>query len=242
MSNPFDPAWSGGTTQPTTLSGTYNFFPSLGEVTLNALSRIRLRGPMVLAEHLHQSFMEANLLQSEWSNRGPNLWTVGQLPIVPTVPGVATYTIPSTIIMLTNVTIGWGNPETEITITPITRQEYTMFPVKTTQGRPTSYFFDRTIAPTITLWPTPDQVYNLHLWGFGQQMDAQMRANAQMEVPYRWLDACCSGLAYRLSRHYANDLEAQRKSDYDEAYKLAAVQDTEDGHIYIMPMIGGYYD
>ncbi|HEY3623747.1 MAG TPA: hypothetical protein VGL12_15400 [Roseiarcus sp.] len=229
--------------QPSNPSGTYNFFPSLGEVTLNALSRVRIRGPMVLAEHLHQAWMEANLLQVEWSNKGPNLWKVTELEF-DTKIGVPTYPLPSTMIMCLNVTIGISDPpnEQELTITPMTRQEYTMQPNKLQQARPTSFWYDRTIAPTITLWPTPNMVYHVHVWSFGQQMDAVMRGQRQLDVPYRWLDAAAAGLAYRLAIHYAQDLEGQRKVQSDEAYKGAATQDTEDGSIYLLPMIQGYYD
>lgn len=229
--------------QPSNTSGTTSFFPSLGECTLNALSRIRIRGPMVLAEHLHQAWMEANLMQVHWSNKGPNLWKVSEL-IFDTVAGQATYSLPSTGIMVLNVTIGTNDPpnEQELTITPMTRQEYTMQPVKGTQSRPTSFWYDRLISPTITFWPTPDRVYHCHVWSYGQQQDATMRAAMQLDVPYRWLDAACSGLAYRLSLHYAQDLEAQRKAQADEAYQAAAVQDTESGSIFILPMLQGYYD
>ena len=234
---------SNGVVQPSNTSGSFGFFPSLGEVTLNALSRIRIRGPMVLAEHLHQAWMEANLLQVEWSNKGPNLWKVTE-QVIETVPGVPTYPIPSTTIMGLNVTIGTGDPpnETELTITPMTRQEYTMQPNKLQQARPTTFWFDRTISPTITLWPCPNQVFNMHVWSFGQQMDAMQRGAMQLDVPYRWLDAAAAGLAYRLAMHYANDLEAQRKAQSDDAYQAAATQDTETGSIYVLPMIQGYYD
>jgi hypothetical protein len=232
-----------GVVQPSNTSGSFGFFPSLGEVTLNALSRIRIRGPMVLAEHLHMAWMEANLLQVEWSNKGPNLWTVGE-QIIPIDESAATYPIPSTAIMVLNVTIGTGDPpnEQELTITPMTRQEYTMQPNKMQQGRPTSFWYDRQISPSITLWPWPNQAYTMHVWSFGQQMDAVQRAAMQLEVPYRWLDAAAAGLAARLAVHYAQDLEEQRQGQADKAYQIAATQDTEDGSIYVLPMIRGYYD
>lgn len=229
--------------QPNNTSGTYNFFPSLGECTLNALSRIRIRGPMVLAEHLHQAWMEANLMQVQWSNKGPNLWKVSE-QIFDIGPDAASYVLPSTGIMVLNVTIGTGDPpaEQELTITPMTRQEYTMQPNKASKGRPTSYWYDRTISPTITFWPWPNDVYHCHVWSYTQQQDALMRGATQLEIPYRWLDAACAGLAYRLSTHYAQDLEAQRKAQSDEAYQIAATQDVEDGSVYILPMIQSYYD
>lgn len=221
---------------------TYNFAPSIGETVLNALSRDRIRGPMVQAEHLHMASLEANLMQAEWSNRGPTLWTITET-IVPLTAGVATYPVDPTTIMVTNVTIGRGDPpnESELTITPVSRQEFSMIPNKFSPGRPTIYWYDRSLAPTITLWPVPDTAYWMHLWGFGQIGDAAIAGQGQFAVPYRWLDACCAGLAHRLARHYAQDLEAQRKADYDQAYQIAATQDTEDAPLYIWPMIGGYY-
>jgi len=63
-------------------SGTYDFAPSVGECVLNALSRIRIRGPMVKAEHLFTVQMEANLMQQQWNNMGCNLWTQDNDPIV----------------------------------------------------------------------------------------------------------------------------------------------------------------
>jgi hypothetical protein len=229
-------------TEPSNTSGTYNFFPSLGEVVLNACSRIRLRGPMVLAEHLHMAWMEANLMQSEWSNRGPNLWRVHEL-VFDIDSSAATYSLPSTDITVLNVTVGTGDPpnEQELTITPMTRQEYTMQPNKYTQGRPTSFWYDRTISPSITLWPWPNQVYHCHVWSFGQQQDAVMRGNMQLDVPYRWLDAACAGLAARLAVHYAQDLEVTRAAMAKQAYDYAATQDTESGSVYILPMLDGYY-
>jgi hypothetical protein len=229
--------------EPSNTSGTMGFFPSLGEVTLNAFSRIRLRGPMVLAEHLHQAWMEANLMQVEWSNRGPNLWKVSEL-VFDVDSNAATYSIPSTTIMVLNVTVGTGDPpnEQELTITPMTRQEYSMQPNKYTQGRPTSFWFDRTISPSITLWPWPNQPYHLHVWSFGQQFDAVQRGAKQLDVPYRWLDAAAAGLAARLAVHYAQDLEVTRAAMAKQAYDYAATQDTEDGSIYFLPMVQSYYD
>jgi hypothetical protein len=230
--------------QPSNTSGTYNFFPSLGECTLNALSRIRIRGPMVLAEHLHQAWMEANLMQVEWSNKGPNLWKVSEQVFDISPDSGATYPLPSTGIMVLNVTIGTGDPpnESELTITPMTRQEYVMQPNKDHKGRPTSYWYDRAISPTITFWPTPNMVYHCHVWSYTQQFDAIHRAQMQLDIPYRWLDAAAAGLAYRLAVHYAQDLEAQRQLQAKQAYDDAAKQDTEDGSIYFLPMIQSYYD
>jgi len=167
-----------------TLTDTFDFAPSVGEVVLNSLSRIGIRGPMVQTAMLQMASQEANLMQVEWSNRGPNLWTVDE-QTTQTIPGYATYAVdPSTIAVL-EVTLGQGNPpdETEILLTSISRTEYMAYPNKRSQGRPTVYWYDILIAPTITLWPVPDQVYNLHFTRYRQQMDATLRNAAISKRP-----------------------------------------------------------
>ena len=224
-----------------TTTGTFDFAPSVGECVLNALSRIQIRGPMVKTEMLQMATQEANLMQVEWSNRGPNLWTVDEQEI-DTVPGFATYPVdPSTIAVL-EVTLGQGNypQENEILLTSISRGAYMAYPNKAEQGRPTVYWYDILIAPTITLWPVPNDVYHLHFTRYRQQMDASMRAAGNLETPYRWLDAACSGLASRLATHYAPALEQTRAAQAERAYAFAAARDKENAPMFISPMIEHY--
>ena len=96
------------------------------------------------------------------------------------------------------------------------------------------------IAPTITLWPVPNDVYHLHFTRYRQQMDASMRAAGNFETPYRWLDAACSGLAARLATHYAPALEQTRAGQAERAYNFAAARDKENAPIYLSPMIEFY--
>jgi hypothetical protein len=223
-------------------TGTYSFAPSVGECVLNALSRLQIRGPAVMAEHMQQALIEANLMQAEWSNRGPNLWDV-DLQTVSMIPGQASYAVPPETVMILDVTVGLGTApdETEIRITPLSRSEYMSYPNKDTPGRPTSYWFDRLIAPTITLWPVPDQDYSLNYYRYRQIQDAATASATNFEIPFLWLDAACAGLAHRLARHYAPQLEQQRKMDAVEAWGYAATQNVEDAPLYITPMIGAYY-
>jgi hypothetical protein len=223
-------------------SGTYAFSPSIGECVLNAFSRIRIRAPMVKVEHMFTAQIEANLMQQQWNNKGPNLWTQDSNTIT-AVPGQATYPITPNTVMVTNVTIGLGDPPLmqELTITPVSRQMYSMYPNKQQQGRPTVYWFDRLISPTLTLWPVPDQPYTITWWRFRVMQDAILANAGTFEAPSLWLDAACAGLSYRLSIHYAQDLEQKRKAQADEAYGIAATQNVEDAPLYILPQLEGYW-
>jgi hypothetical protein len=223
-------------------SGSFDFAPSVGECVLNAFSRIRLRGPMVKAEHLFQAQMEANLLQQQWNNMGPNLWKQTNSTIN-AQPGVPTYSVAQNIVMITNITIGWGVApnEQQLTITPISRQMYSMYPNKLQQGRPTVYWFDRLLSPTLTLWPVPDTIYTINYWHWTMMQDAKLANNLQFEIPQLWLDAACAGMAYRLAIHYAQDLEDKRNAQAKAAYEIAATQNVEDAPLYFLPMLDGYF-
>jgi hypothetical protein len=224
------------------LTETFDFAPSIGECVLNGLSRIQIRGPMVKTAMLQMAVQEANLMQVEWSNlQGPNLWVVDAQEVW-TRPGYATYAVDPTTIAVLEVTLGWGDQqeETDLLLTSISRGQYMAYPNKLLRGRPTVYWYDILIEPTLTLWPVPDEPYRLRFTRFRRQMDASMRNAANFEAPYRFLDAACAGLAARLAVHYAPALEKARQAQYERAIQLAMKRDTENSPIFISPMLEFY--
>ncbi len=85
-----------------TTSGTTSFAPSLGDLTIEAFARCNVHPTSLTANHTYQARMSANLMLSDWNvNPGPNLWKQVLLSI-PMVPGVATYSIPSNVIAVTD--------------------------------------------------------------------------------------------------------------------------------------------
>jgi hypothetical protein len=57
-------------------SGTYNFNPSLGELTIYAFNLCDVRATSLTQEHMESARMAANMMLANWSNRGVNLWAV----------------------------------------------------------------------------------------------------------------------------------------------------------------------
>lgn len=227
---------------PQVTSGTYNFAPSLGEVVLNAYSRIGVRRTEILQTHMDDARMEANLLLAKISNLQPNLWTVDQQAL-PLLQGASTYTVPAETVMILDVFIRYGDPATDRSMYPISRSEYSTYPNKDTQAFPTVYWFDRLVSPTITLWPTPDAngPYTLFYYRVRQIQDADYVNGQNIEIPYLWLDAFTAGLAHRLARIYAPQMEGQRKADSDEAWEIAATQNVENVNFAISPGLSGYF-
>ena len=92
--------------------------------------------------------------------------------------------------------------------------------------------------PSVTLWPTPDgsTSYQFVYWRM-RRIDDAGTGTSTMDVPFRFLPCLVAGLAYYLALKVPNG--AQRldilKSQYDEAWELAATEDRETAAIRLVP-------
>jgi hypothetical protein len=226
-----------------TTSGTFQFNPSLGEITLYAFNACGIRSTEILQQHMESARMAANLLLGRWSSQGVNLWSV-DLQSIPLVQGQATYTTidPSTVVMLDTYVVNASSDVTDRLILPISRSEYAAIANPNRQGFPTSYWFERTLSPTVTLWPVPDgNQVSLNFYRVRQAMDANFTNGQTVEIPYYFTEAFALGLAYRLAVIWAPDKAAQLKALADESYTLAADRNVESSNMYIVPSIAGYF-
>lgn len=221
-------------------SGTYNFNPSLGELTLYAFNLIGVRNTALLQEHMESARMASNMLLANWSNRGVNLWAV-DLVTVPLSAGVSTYPVDGdTVTMLDAYVVSGG---VDRIILPISRTEYASYPNKAQQGVTTVFWFDRLISPEVTLWPVPDGNSETFLkyYRVRRLQDSDLQGGQQVEVPYLWLDAFAFTLAFRLALVWAPDKAQGLKALADEAYQVAADQNVESAQQYISPTLSGYW-
>ena len=185
------------------------------------------------------------MLGSEWSNRQVNLWKV-ELNSQLLTQGTATYTLPARVVMVLDAyrsTQQGTTSQTDIFMTPISRDDYAAYPVKQTQGPPTQYWFNRQETPTLTTYPVADSggPYYINYYACVNVQDANLPGGETPDIPNRGFDAMCAGLAYRLSRVYAQDKMAMLKADYTDAWTFAATQDVESVPIRIIPKFGGYW-
>ena len=94
-------------------SGTYAFNPSLGELTLYAFNLCEVRNTAIAQEHMESARMASNMVLSNWSNRGVNLWCV-DLITEPLVEGQSVYTVDQNTVMVLDAYVqidnGDGNP------------------------------------------------------------------------------------------------------------------------------------
>lgn len=221
-------------------SGTWAFSPSVGNLALSAFSRIQIRRPALLPEHLSDAYNETNFLLSSWSNMAPNLWTVDLVTQALTA-STATYNVDAKTVMILDAYITVSDQDR--LIFPISRTEFSSYPNKTAEGVSSVYWFNRQINPTITLWLVPDGSFDtLSYYRCTQNQDANLQSGETPAVPYRLLDAMVAGLAHRLARIYAPQLEQVREQDAFKALALAQVQDTENVPMSIQPQLMSYWN
>lgn len=224
-------------------SGTYNFAPSMGESVLYSYSLCGIRRTALTQQHFEDARMATNYLMSRWSAKGVNLWQV-DLQCINLVQGCSTYTVPSnTIVMLdAYITQNNGNAAIDRLILPVSRSEYSTYPNKNQQGFPTTYWFDRLLCPTVTLWPVPNgQQSAFKYYRLRQAQDSVLQNGTSIEIPVYFWDAFSLGLAWRLALIWAQDKAPALKTLADEAYADAANQNVETAQVYISPMVNGYY-
>jgi hypothetical protein len=224
-----------------TTSGTYTFNPGLGEIVLYAYMNLGIRPASLLQEHMDSARMATNMMLSRWANQGVNLWAV-DLITTPLVEGQTTYAVePNTVMILDAYTT--TDQGIDRVIMPISRTEYASYPNKEQQGFVTSFWYDRLISPTITLWPVPDGTSStiLKYYRVRQIQDSNLQNNENVEIPYLWLECFADGLAYRLARIWNPQMAVALKAQADESYAIASNQNVENVGTYISPMVGGYF-
>ena len=204
-----------------------------------------LRRTELTQQHLTDARMALNLLFSAWGNDTPNLFTVDLQTQILT-PGIATYDVlPNTIMVLdAYIRTNDGTPsQNDRIIWPISRTEYASMPNKTLQAPPTVFWFDRLLAPTITLWQTPDDQtpYSLQWYRCTSIQDADMANGQTADIPPWWLMAAAFGVAEIMAISYAPDRIDKIAPKAAQYLTDALTQGVENVNLFISPQTAGYW-
>jgi hypothetical protein len=93
-------------------------------------------------------------------------------------------------------------------------------------------------VPAVTVWPTPDnaQPYTLVYWRLRRTQDAGGGVNI-MDVPFRFIPCMAAGLSYYIAAKIPTGAERIPflKTQYDEAWELAAYEDHEKAALRLVP-------
>ena len=222
-------------------SGTTTFNLDLNEAVEEAFERCGAE--LRTGYDLKTARRSLNLLFADWASRGINMWTIEQGSQVLT-PGTNTYTLPADTVDLIEHVIrtGAGNvsTQTDLTITRISVSTYSSIPNKLQQARPIQVYINRqAAAPQFTVWPTPDnsQTYTFVYWRLRRIQDAGAGGTYTQDIPFRFLNALVSGLAYYLSMKIPGAMERMQvlKAQYDQDWDLASTEDREKAAVRFVP-------
>ena len=223
-----------------TYASTANFDLSIDEIAEEAFERCGLQ--VRSGYDLKTARRSLNLLLAEWANRGLNLWTI-QLQ-EKTLPADTTSLTGSDlfgsgaaaaqeIIDITDVVIT-DSSNNDYSATSISRSTYFNYTVKTTSGRPSQYYFERTINPKLYLYPAADTAYTLKYYALVRMKDSGAYTN-NAEIPFRFLPCLTAGLAYYIAMKKAPDRIQLLKQIYEDEFQRAAAQDGERTSLFLTP-------
>lgn len=215
-----------------TTSGSRDFNLDVAEAIEEAYERIGLE--MRTGYDAKTARRSMNLMFAEWANRGLNLWTVATGTTTVT-QGTSQYTLAEDVVDLLDMVLRRSGTDYEMS--RISRGDYLDFPNKTDQGRPSQFYFDRQIAPEITLWQTPENSTDQLVYYYVQRIEDVDSLTNTTAVPFRFYPCMVAGLAYYLAIKRAPDRVQMMKSIYEEEFQRAANEDEDKVPLMLTPSI-----
>jgi len=211
-------------------SGSRDFNLDVGEIIEEAFERCGLE--VRTGYDARTARRSLNLMFAEWANRGINMWTVEQGTITLT-QGQAQETLLPDVVDVLEIVLRRDNTDYEVE--RISRGDYVTLPNKTTQGRPSQFWFDRQISPVINLWAVPENSTDQIIYYYVQRIeDADTLVNTT-DMPFRFYPCMVAGLAYYIAMKRAPDRIQLLKSVYEEEFQRAADEDEDRVPLKLQP-------
>ena len=217
-------------------SGTVAFRPDVEEIIAESFERVGMDAQNMTGYQAVAARRSLNLLFSEFANRGINYWAV-QNNTLSLTQGTSTYTLPAGTIDLIDVVIRetTGSTTTDTIVQRISISEYNQLPNKSDTGKPSQYMLDKQYTPVMYLWQVPDtNSYSLVYWSINQLEDISA-SNQDADIPYRWSDCICAGLASKLALKYQPDKFNLLNQVYERAFEFAASTDNDGVTLRVRP-------
>ena len=177
-----------------------------------------------------------NLLFSEWANRGINYWAVEQQTLT-LVNGQAAYTLPVGTIDILDAVVrdSAGVSTSDQIINRISISSYNQLPNKTSPGKPSQYMLDKQFTPIAYFWQVPNRTtYSMVYWAI-RQLEDVTASDQDADIPYRWNECICAGLASKISLKFANEKFQILNEMYERAFSFAAASDNDGVSLRIQP-------
>ena len=212
------------------VSGSVNFELDVAEYVEEAFER---RGLEVRTGYdLTTARRSLNLMLAEWANRGLNQWTIAQRTQALT-SGTRTYALSADVIDILSAVV--TRSSTDFTLTRVSRDDDLNIPSKATTGRPTQFFLDRQVTPSLRVWPTPENSTDVIVYNALTRIDDGDAAVNTMDVPFRFYPCLAAGLAYYISLKRAPNRTQMLKAIYEEEFERAMGEDRDRSSFTVTP-------
>ena len=217
-------------------SGTVAFQPNVEEIISEAFERCGLDPQIQTGDRAVSARRSLNLLFSEWANRGINYWAVEQQTLT-LVNGTTSYALPVGTIDIIDAVVrdSSGTDTSDQIINRVSIADYNQLPNKSSPGKPSQYMLDKQYTPVAYFWQVPDRdTYSMVYWAI-RQLEDVTASNQDADIPYRWNECICAGLASKLSLKYANEKFQILNEMYERAFAFAAASDNDGVSLRIQP-------
>lgn len=218
-----------------TLSSSKNFELDVSDYIEEAFERCGLEART--GYDLKTAKRSLNLMLAEWANRGLNQWTIEQSTQALT-QGTSEYALGTDTIDILSAVLRRSG--TDINMERLSRDEFLNIPNKTTQARPTQFFLDRQITPTLKIWPAPENSTDTIVFNRLVRMDDADTQTNTLEIPFRFYPCLAAGLAYYIAIKRAPDRIQLLKAVYEEELDRAMTEDRDRASFNIAPSLDYY--
>ena len=213
-----------------TVSGSRDFNLDVGEVIEEAYERCGIE--VRTGYDARTARRSLNLMFADWANRGINMWTVKSETVTLT-QGTSAITLAADVVDVLEIVL--RRDGTDFEITRISRGEYVTLPDKTTQGRPSQFYFDRQITPILNLWATPENSTDQLVYHYVRRIDDADTLVNTTDMPFRFYPCMVAGLAYYIAMKRTPDRIQMLKTVYEEEFQRASDEDEDRVPLKLQP-------
>jgi hypothetical protein len=212
------------------VSGSVDFELDVAEYVEEAFERCGLE--VRTGYDLTTARRSLNLMLAEWANRGLNQWTIAQRTQALT-SGTRTYALSDDVIDILSAVV--TRSSTDFALTRVSRDDDLTIPNKATTGRPTQFFLDRQVTPSLRIWPTPENSTDVIVYNALTRIDDGDAPVNTMDVPFRFYPCLAAGLAYYISLKRAPNRTQMLKAIYEEEFERAMGEDRDRSSFNVTP-------
>lgn len=213
-------------------SGTFAFRLTVEEMVVEAYERCGIRPSQLTQYDAEAARRSMNLMFTEWSVRGVNYWTMEQGTQTLT-QGTNSYALDAGVLDVLTMVLRRSSTDTVMQRVSIT--DYHALPNKGTQGKPTQWMMDRQYTPVVYVWNSPENSTDQIVYWQMKQVEDILTAGEDADIPYRWTEAVCAGLAAKLSLKKAPDRLTVLSSLAEASFDLAASDEREKASLIVNP-------